>query len=60
MTNWEIVRKVKDAVPPGEDGWRAMDVVWGFLDGDVTREEAKEALDGLVKDPTRLLEEVGA
>jgi ribosomal protein S2 len=61
VNSWDIICKVKATVPDNENGWRAIDLVWALLDGDITRDEALEALEmGGVENPAALLEEVGA
>jgi len=59
MNNWEIVWKVKAAAPNNEMGWAAMDAVWGWLEGQVTRSEAVEAMtEAGIEDADGLLGEI--
>ena len=60
LNSWQIICRIKDAVPDNENGWKAVDVIWTLLEGQITQEEAVEALGELVENPVALLGEVGA
>lgn len=58
MNNWEIIKIAQVDALDRESGYSAANIIFALLDGIVTREEAEEALCGLVEDPVALLEEV--
>jgi hypothetical protein len=58
MDNWKIICKIKDRVSDNEAGWRVVDLVWAFLDGTITLEEAAAEIATLTPDAEGLLAEV--
>ena len=56
--NWQIICKIKDRVEVNEAGWRVVDLVWAFLDGTITLEEAAAEIGTLTTDAEALLAEV--
>jgi hypothetical protein len=59
MTDWEVFLLVRKAA--GDDHWRrTLDVVLGWQERHVLRDEAEQALTGLVEDPAALLDEIAS
>jgi hypothetical protein len=61
MNNRDRIKRVQDATGKGPGYGLALDAVWGFLEGQITRQEAEEQLAAAgVDSPGKLLREVGA
>ena len=58
MNNDQRILYVLRLVPDRDVAWKAIDLVFGWLDKFITRQEAEAELAGLVDDPAALLDKM--
>ena len=58
MNDWEVFCLVQDEAGRKEDWPRALDVVLGWQDGFLARQEAEAELAGLVENPAAMLNKI--